>query len=155
MRKVLPELVAIVWPEQLASLSQRPITDLRRRVHGHAVRMPAAFFDSKRIAGLVSRVGHDVASIESACESGLVSVAGALLTAVLAFAVLVRRDPALTLASAAFLPLFVVLALVALVRAGGWYRELCAQRSAEDKHRCEKHERRWDEDGGSVEVDPA
>jgi ABC-type multidrug transport system fused ATPase/permease subunit len=107
----------------LTNMAQQLIRDLRREVHSHALRLPAVFFASKCTGTLVSRIMHDVASVESVCGSGLVAVMGALLTGAIAFAVLLLQDALLTFESAGLLALFAATLLVVFSKSKKPYRE--------------------------------
>lgn len=86
--------------------AQRLITDMRVEIQKHIGRLPVQFFDANKTGALVSRVMSDVEGVRNLIGTGLVQFLGGILTAVLAFAILMTINPALTLISLAFLPVF-------------------------------------------------
>lgn len=120
---------ATAWAtsRMLSNLAQRLIMDLRREVHAHVLRLPAVFFDSSSTGALVSRIMHDVESVEGVSGAGIVGVAGAALTGVFALAMLIRLDWALALASAGLVAVFAALAFVLFWRLQRQPWSECAQ----------------------------
>jgi len=72
----------------LGIAAQRAITDLRRQVEEHVLRLPVRFFDSTQTGILLSRVMNDAEGIRNLVGTGLVQLAGGLVTAVIALFVL-------------------------------------------------------------------
>jgi subfamily B ATP-binding cassette protein MsbA len=72
----------------LGVAAQRAITDMRRRVEAHILRLPVQRFDSTQTGQLVARVMNDADGIRNLIGSGLVQLVGGSLTAVVAFGVL-------------------------------------------------------------------
>ncbi len=81
----------------LSKGAQRLITEMRIRVQDHVGRLPVAFHDAKKTGELVSRIMSDVEGIRNLIGTGLVELAGGLLTAALAFVVLMWLSPPMTL----------------------------------------------------------
>ncbi len=82
----------------LGVAAQRAIADLRRSVEQHIVRLPVAYFDSTKSGELISRIMNDADGIRNLIGTGLVQLAGGLLSAAAAFAVLLFLNWKLTLA---------------------------------------------------------
>jgi ABC-type multidrug transport system fused ATPase/permease subunit len=72
----------------LGVAAQRAITDMRKRVQARVMRLPVRYFDSTQTGILVSRIMSDAEGIRNLVGTGLVSLAGGLLTAVLGLGVL-------------------------------------------------------------------
>jgi subfamily B ATP-binding cassette protein MsbA len=72
----------------LGVAAQRAITDMRKRVQARVMRLPVRYFDSTQTGVLVSRIMSDAEGIRNLVGTGLVSLAGGLLTAVLGLGVL-------------------------------------------------------------------
>ena len=72
----------------LGIAAQRAITDLRREVEEHVLRLPVRFFDSTQTGILLSRVMNDAEGIRNLVGTGLVQLVGGLVTAVIALGVL-------------------------------------------------------------------
>ncbi len=74
---------------QLLSIAaQRSITDMRKRVEQHVIRLPVSFFDSTKTGELISRVMSDAEGVRNLVGTGLVQLIGSSITAAIALAVL-------------------------------------------------------------------
>src|ERR1700723_4556248 len=85
------------------------IADLRMQVQRHIGPLSVSFYDATRTGGLVSRIMTDVEGVRNLIGTGLVDFVGGLLTAVLAFFILKRISPTITLISFAFVLTFVLI----------------------------------------------
>jgi subfamily B ATP-binding cassette protein MsbA len=72
----------------LGVAAQRAITDMRKRVQARVLHLPVRYFDSTQTGVLVSRIMSDAEGIRNLVGTGLVQLAGGLLTAVMGLAVL-------------------------------------------------------------------
>ena len=72
----------------LGVAAQRAFTDMRKRVQARVMRLPVRYFDSTQTGILVSRIMTDAEGIRNLVGTGLVSLAGGLVTAVLGLGVL-------------------------------------------------------------------
>ena len=72
----------------LGIAAQRAITDMRREVEEHVLRLPVRFFDSTQTGILLNRVMNDAEGIRNLVGTGLVQLVGGLVTAVIALVVL-------------------------------------------------------------------
>jgi ATP-binding cassette, subfamily B, putative efflux pump len=72
----------------LGIAAQRAITDLRREVQAHVLRLPVRFFDQTQTGILLNRVMNDAEGIRNLVGTGLVQLAGGLLTALIAMVAL-------------------------------------------------------------------
>src|SRR5271167_1370912 len=91
----------------LSKAAQRMIADLRMQVQQHIGRLSVSFYDSTRTGVMVSRIMTDVEGVRNLIGTGLVDFVGGLLTAVLAFVILMRISAQITLISFAFVLTFV------------------------------------------------
>lgn len=92
---------------QLFSKSaQRMITELRKQVQAHIGRLPVSFYDSHKTGVLVSRIMSDVEGVRNLVGTGLVELAGGLLTAVIALIVMLRISSVMTLVAFGVLLVF-------------------------------------------------
>ena len=80
----------------LGVAAQRAITDMRRRVEEHVARLPVGYFDSTKSGVLVSRVMTDAEGIRNLVGTGLVELAGSLVTALAAVAYLFYLNATMT-----------------------------------------------------------
>nr|WP_321476778.1 ABC transporter ATP-binding protein [uncultured Paludibaculum sp.] len=89
--------VTSFWLTQLLSKSaQKLIAELRCKVQAHVGRLPVTYFDTNKSGQLVSRIMNDVEGVRNLVGTGLVEFVGGLLTAFLAFFMLLRISPLLT-----------------------------------------------------------
>ncbi len=72
----------------LGVTAQHAITDMRRRVEEHIMRLPVRYFDTTQTGVLISRVMTDPEGIRNLVGTGLVQLVGSLVTAVVAIGVL-------------------------------------------------------------------
>jgi subfamily B ATP-binding cassette protein MsbA len=91
----------------LGVAAQRAITDMRRKVHRHVLRLPVSYFDSVKSGELISRIMSDAEGIRNLVGTGMVQLAGDLLTASVAVVVLFSLNPTLTALNLVALSLFV------------------------------------------------
>jgi len=68
--------------------AQRAITDMRKRVQAHILRLPIAFFDSTQSGVLISRIMNDAEGIRNLVGTGLVQLVGSAITGLIALGVL-------------------------------------------------------------------
>jgi ABC-type multidrug transport system fused ATPase/permease subunit len=99
-------LTSFALTQTLSKAAQRLITELRRRVQEHVGRLSVSYYDANKTGMLVSRIMSDVEGVRNLIGTGLVDFAGGLLTAVIAFAVLIRISPVMTAIAFAFLLVF-------------------------------------------------
>ena len=69
------------------------------QVQQHIGRLSVSFYDATRTGVLVSRIMTDVEGVRNLIGTGLVDFVGGLLTAVLAFFILMRISAQITLIS--------------------------------------------------------
>ena len=90
----------------LGVAAQRAITDMRRRVEEHVMRLPVRYFDSTQTGVLISRVMNDAEGIRNLVGTGLVQLTGSVVTAVLSVFILLYLNWQLTLATIGVLAVF-------------------------------------------------
>ncbi len=90
----------------LSKAAQRLITELRQKVQSHVGRLSVSFHDSTKSGVLVSRIMSDVEGVRNLIGTGLVDLAGGLLTAVIALVYLFRISPLMTGLAFGFLLFF-------------------------------------------------
>jgi subfamily B ATP-binding cassette protein MsbA len=77
--------------------AQHLISQLRARVQKQIIRLPIRFYDNNKAGALVSRIMTDVEGVRNLVGTGLVQLFGGLLTAIIAFVLLINISPTLTL----------------------------------------------------------
>ena len=80
----------------LGVAAQKAITEMRRTVQAHLIRLPVRMFDATQTGQLVSRVMNDAEGIRNLIGTGLVQLVGGTLTAIVAFVWLVSLNWRLT-----------------------------------------------------------
>ncbi len=93
----------------LSTEGQRLISDLRKQVQQHIGRLPVAFYDENRTGTLVARIMTDVEGVRNLVGTGLLDFAGGILTAVIAFVILIKINPRMTLLTFVILLVFGVI----------------------------------------------
>ena len=86
--------------------AQRAITEMRKDVQKHVLRLPVGYFDSTQSGVLISRIMTDAEGIRNLVGTGLVQLSGGLVTALLALGVLFWLNWKLTVLTLALLLLF-------------------------------------------------
>jgi subfamily B ATP-binding cassette protein MsbA len=90
----------------LGVAAQRSITDMRKRIEQHVLRLPVSYFDSTKSGVLISRIMSDAEGIRNIVGTGLVQLAGSSVTATLALFVLFYLNWQLTLITMVTLLIF-------------------------------------------------
>jgi subfamily B ATP-binding cassette protein MsbA len=90
----------------LGIAAQRAVTDMRRRVEAHVLRLPVRHFDSTQTGILISRIMSDAEGIRNLVGTGLAQLTGGLLTATIALGVLLWLNWQLTAVTILFLSAF-------------------------------------------------
>ncbi|HZI65419.1 MAG TPA: ABC transporter ATP-binding protein [Thermoanaerobaculia bacterium] len=107
----------------LGKAAQRSITEMRRRIQSHVGRLPVGFFDQTKTGALLSRVMSDAEGLRNLVGSGLVEVAGGLLTAAAALVILFYLSAKLTIVALSVLSLFGLILLYAFKTLRPLFRE--------------------------------
>jgi subfamily B ATP-binding cassette protein MsbA len=120
---LIQAITGFALSQVLGKAAQRSITDMRRAVQSHVGRLQVAFFDQTKTGVLLSRVMTDAEGIRNLVGTGLVELAGGLLTAVFALAILFYFSVKLTLIALGVLSLFGLVLLYAFKTLRPLFRE--------------------------------
>ena len=90
----------------LGVTAQRAISEMRRRVQRHLIKLPVSFFDSTQSGILISRVMTDAEGIRNLVGTGLVQLTGSIVTSICALAILFYLNWWLTLVTITLLAVF-------------------------------------------------
>jgi subfamily B ATP-binding cassette protein MsbA len=90
----------------LGVAAQRAITEMRKDVEAHVMRLPIRYFDSTKTGVLISRIMTDAEGIRNLVGTGLVQLTGSTLTAVIAMVVLIYLNWRLTMVTVLILGTF-------------------------------------------------
>ena len=83
--------------QMLSVAAHQAITEMRKRVERHVMRLPTASFDATKSGVLISRIMTDAEGIRNLVGTGLVQLVGGSITAALALGVLLYLNWKLTL----------------------------------------------------------
>jgi subfamily B ATP-binding cassette protein MsbA len=90
----------------LGVAAQRAITDMRKRVQAHVMRLPVRYFDSTQTGVLISRIMSDAEGIRNLVGTGLVQLVGGFVSAGLGLGYLVYLNWQLTIITIVVLMVF-------------------------------------------------
>jgi subfamily B ATP-binding cassette protein MsbA len=107
----------------LGVAAQRAITEMRKDLEAHVMRLPVRYFDSTKTGVLISRIMTDAEGIRNLVGTGLVQLVGSVLTAVLALCVLVYLNWKLTAVTIVVLGTFAIGMTTAFRRLRPLFRE--------------------------------
>jgi ABC-type multidrug transport system fused ATPase/permease subunit len=93
---VVDASTAFANSQVLGVAAQRAITEMRKDVEAHVMRLPIRYFDSTKSGILISRIMTDAEGIRNLVGTGLVQLTGSILTAVIALGVLLYLNWKLT-----------------------------------------------------------
>ncbi len=103
---VVQAATSFTLSQVLGVAAQRAVTDMRRRVQAHVLRLPIRRFDETQTGILISRIMTDAEGIRNLVGSGLVQLVGGVMTATIALGVLFYINWQLTAATLVFLSVF-------------------------------------------------
>src|SRR5437879_8078311 len=79
---IVQAITSFSLSQVLGVAAQRAITDMRRRVEEHVLRLPVSYFDKTQSGVLISRIMSDAEGIRNLVGTGLVQLVGSLIAAV-------------------------------------------------------------------------
>src|ERR1700741_1331729 len=94
---IIQGITSFSLTQLLSKSAQRMITDMRKRIQAHIGRLPVPYYDSHKTGELVSRIMSDVEGIRNLIGTGLVEFLGGLMTAAIAFVILLKTSAVMTL----------------------------------------------------------
>jgi ABC-type multidrug transport system fused ATPase/permease subunit len=103
--------------------AQRAITEMRKRVQGHVLRLPISYFDSTKVGVVISRIMTDAEGVRNLVGTGLIQLVGSVMTALIAFGVLMYLNWKLTSATLIVLIAFGSMMTMAFKRLRPLFRE--------------------------------
>src|SRR5260221_2566564 len=93
---VVQGLTSFTLTQLLSKSAQKMIAELRGRVQAHIGRLPVSFYDTNKTGALVSRIMSDVEGVRNLIGTGLVELAGGLMTALIALGYLLHTSVMMT-----------------------------------------------------------
>jgi subfamily B ATP-binding cassette protein MsbA len=107
----------------LGVAAQRAITEMRKSVQQHVIRLPVSYFDSTKSGVLISRIMSDAEGIRNLVGTGLAQVVGGVITAAIVIGVLFYISWQLTLIILAVLLVYGVLMGMAFKKVRPLFRD--------------------------------
>src|SRR3954468_8674743 len=120
---IVDAVTAFANSQVLGVAAQRAITEMRKDVEAHVMRLPIRYFDSTKSGILISRIMTDAEGIRNLVGTGLVQLTGSLLTAVMALGILLYINWRLTAVTIVILASFGVGMAPAFKRLRPLFRE--------------------------------
>ena len=120
---LIQAITSFALSQVLGKDAQRSITEMRRKVQSHVGKLPVAYFDQTKTGALLSRVMTDAEGLRNLVGTGLVEVAGGLVTAAAALVILFYLSAKLTVIALTVLSLFGLVLLYAFRTLRPLFRE--------------------------------
>lgn len=93
---VIQGVTSFSLTQLLSKSGQRLIFEMRVRIQEHIGRLPVSYYDANKTGTLVSRIMSDVEGVRNLIGTGLVELAGGLLTAAISTVILFRTSATMT-----------------------------------------------------------
>ena len=103
---IVQGVTSFTLTQLLSKAAQRLIAELREKIQAHIGRLPITYYDANKTGTMVSRIMTDVEGVRNLVGTGLVEFVGGLMTALIAFVVLLRISPLMTGMTVGFLAVF-------------------------------------------------
>jgi subfamily B ATP-binding cassette protein MsbA len=103
---VVQAVTSFTLAQVVSVAAQGAIAKMRKDIQAHVLRLPVGYFDSTKTGVVISRIMTDPEGIRNLVGTGLVQLLGGLLTAVIAFGILLSMNLELTLGTISLLLLF-------------------------------------------------
>jgi subfamily B ATP-binding cassette protein MsbA len=120
---LIDAVVSFSLSQILGVAAQRAITDMRRSVETHVMRLPVSYFDSTQTGVLISRIMTDAEGLRNLVGTGLVQLSGSIVTGILALGALFYLNWQLTLATLLALASFGAVMSIAFKKLRPLFRE--------------------------------
>jgi len=121
----IQSLTSFALTRLLSVEAHRLIASLRLKLQRHILKMPTGFFDNQKSGALVARIMSDAEGVRNLVGTGFVQLIGGVLTAVVAFFILLNINVTLTLVALVPMALFGLISL----KAFGFIRPIFRERS--------------------------
>src|SRR5437763_16730661 len=93
---VIQAATSFALSQVVSVAAQRAITEMRKRVQAHVLRLPVSYFDSTKTGVVISRIMSDADGVRNLVGTGLIQLLGSLLTAGIGLCVLMHLNWKLT-----------------------------------------------------------
>ena len=120
---LLQALTGFALSQVVSIAAQKAITNMRKAVQIHVLRLPISYFDSTKTGVLISRIMSDAEGVRNLVGTGIIQLVGGFLTAAIALGVLIWLNWKLTLITLLVLGAFGAMMAVAFKRLRPLFRE--------------------------------
>jgi subfamily B ATP-binding cassette protein MsbA len=120
---VIQAATSFALSQVVSIAAQGAITNMRKRVQAHVLRLPVSYFDSTKTGVLISRIMTDAEGVRNLVGTGLIQLLGSIMTAAIAVGVLFYVNWKLTSATLVALALFGGMMTIAFQRLRPMFRE--------------------------------
>ncbi|HVR40233.1 MAG TPA: ABC transporter ATP-binding protein, partial [Thermoanaerobaculia bacterium] len=120
---IIQAITSFSLSQILGVAAQRAITEMRKRVEEHVLRLPVSYFDSTKSGILISRIMTDAEGIRNIVGNGLVQLIGGIVTAAMALFVLFYLNWKMTLITIVTLAIFGAAMALAFKKVRPLFRE--------------------------------
>ncbi|MEX2178865.1 MAG: ABC transporter ATP-binding protein [Gemmatimonadaceae bacterium] len=120
---VIQAVTGFALSQVVSIAAQRAITEMRKSVQMHVLRLPVSYFDSTRTGVLISRIMSDAEGVRNLVGTGIVQLVGGFLTATVALGVLIWLNWKLTAITLFILVAFGGMMAIAFKRLRPIFRE--------------------------------
>jgi ABC-type multidrug transport system fused ATPase/permease subunit len=103
---VVDAICSFANSQVLGVAGQRAITEMRKDIEAHVMRLPIRYFDSTKTGVLISRIMTDAEGIRNLVGTGIVQLTGSIVSAAIAFTILIYLNWQLTLVTLLILGAF-------------------------------------------------
>jgi len=120
---IVQAVTSFALSQVVSVAAQRAITEMRKRVQAHVLRLPISYFDSTKTGVVISRIMTDAEGVRNLVGTGLIQLVGSVMTALIAFGVLMYLNWKLTSATLIVLIAFGSMMTTAFKRLRPLFRE--------------------------------
>ena len=120
---VIQALTGYGLAQVVSIAAQRAITEMRKDVQKHVLRLPVSYFDSTKTGILISRIMTDAEGVRNLVGTGIIQLVGGFLTAGIALTILFWLNAKLTISTLVVLVAFGAMMAVAFKRLRPIFRE--------------------------------
>ena len=107
----------------MAGITQKLITDLRKKLNSRLSHLPLKFFDTHNTGDLLSRVTNDIDNINNTFQQIFIQTVTSIVTFIGVFVIMLTYNLPMTFASLAPLPIGGAIALIILNHSKRYFRE--------------------------------
>jgi ABC-type multidrug transport system fused ATPase/permease subunit len=120
---IIQAVTGFALSQVVSIAAQRAITEMRKQVQQHVLRLPVSYFDSTKTGVLISRIMSDAEGVRNLVGTGIIQLVGGFITAGIALGFLFWLNAKLTISTLVTLIAFAAMMAVAFKRLRPIFRE--------------------------------